>query len=83
MGLGIPRNAYAYVKQSKDHGKDQKGDEKDDDDEDTEKDKEEDEEVKDEVNGVDWTEIRPTPQLEKDYEDQNDEATHQSVSVTG
>ena len=33
-GLGIPRNAYAYVKQSKDHGKDKKEDEEDDEDED-------------------------------------------------
>ena len=65
LGLGIPWNVYAYVKQSKDHGKDEKEDEEDDEDEDQDEDEE--------VDNVDWSEIRPTPELEKDYEDQNDE----------
>ena len=81
LGLGIPRNAYAYVKQSKKHGKDKKEDEEDDENEDQEEEEDEDED-EEEFDNVDWSEIRPTPELEKDYEDQNDEAMQQSVSVT-
>ena len=86
LGLGIPRNVYAYVKQSKDHGKDEKEDEDEDEDEDQDEDEDDDqdedeEEDEEEVDNVDWSEIRPTPELEKDYEDQNDEAMHQSMSV--